>query len=298
MTIIQQMINKYNPITIEDKKNAAKEVLQEVILAGLSKTDFFTHAAFCGGTALRIFYGMDRFSEDLDFSLLVADENFDMSKYFKAINDVVNSLGLNFEVSKKDKTTNSNIESAFLKGNTKETNTKETLITIYPNSSDSKLIIHNEKIIIKFEVDINPPLYSKTEIKFRLLPFPYQVRVYDQSSLFAGKIHAVIARSWKNRIKGRDLYDYVHFLSLESKVNLRHLEARLKQTKTIDGNIKLTKVLLTDILEKRFDQIDYDIAKLDAGPFIKDQSTLNLWSRDFFKSITKQIKVDLEDNND
>lgn len=81
-------------------------------------------------------------------------------------------------------------------------------------------------------------------------------------------------------------------------MNLRHLEARLKQTKTIDGNIKLTKVLLTDILEKRFDQIDYDIAKLDAGPFIKDQSTLNLWSRDFFKSITKQIKVDLEDNND
>ena len=83
MTIIQQMINKYNPRTIEDKKNAIKEVLQEVVLAGLSKTDFFTHAAFYGGTALRIFYGMDRFSEDLDFTLLVADDAFDMSKYFK-----------------------------------------------------------------------------------------------------------------------------------------------------------------------------------------------------------------------
>jgi len=289
MTIIQQMINKYNPKTIENKKNAIKEVLQEVVLAGLSKTDFFNHAAFYGGTALRIFYGMDRFSEDLDFSLLVANDTFEMSKYFKPIRDVVNSLGLNFEVSKKDKTVNSNIDSAFIKGNT-----KETLITIYPNSTDSNLIIHNEKIIIKFEVDVNPPLYANTEIKFRLLPFPYQVRVYDQSSLFAGKIHAVIARSWKNRIKGRDLYDYVYYLGLDTKVNLRHLESRLKQTKTIEDNITLTRKLLIEILEKRFDQIDYDIAKSDVRPFIKDQSTLELWSQAFFKSITKHIKVDLE----
>ena len=293
MTIIQQMINKYNPRTIEDKKNAIKEVLQEVVLAGLSKTDFFTHAAFYGGTALRIFYGMDRFSEDLDFTLIVANDAFDMSKYFKPISDVVNSLGLYFEVSKKDKALNSNIDSAFIKGNT-----KETLITIYPSSSDSRFIIHNEKIIIKFEVDVNPPLYAHTEIKFRLLPFPYQVRVYDESSLFAGKIHAVIARSWKNRIKGRDLYDYVYYLSLETKVNLKHLEARLKKTKTIDEDIKFSRDLLIDILGKRFDQIDYDIAKSDVRPFIKDQSTLDLWSSEFFKSITKQIKVDLEDNND
>lgn len=287
MTIIQQMINKHNPITLEDKKNAVKEVLQEVVLAALSKTDFFTHAAFYGGTALRIFYGMNRFSEDLDFSLLVADDNFDMSKYFKPISDVVNSLGLNFEVSKKDKATNSTIDSAFIKGNS-----KETIITIYPDSSDSGRIIHNEKIIIKFEIDVNPPLYANTEIKFRLLPFPYQVRVYDQSSLFAGKIHAVIARSWKNRVKGRDLYDYIYYLSLDTKVNLKHLEARLKQTKTMDEDIKLTRELLIDILEKRFDDIDYDIAKSDVRPFIKDQSTLDIWSSDFFKSMTNHIEVD------
>jgi predicted nucleotidyltransferase component of viral defense system len=293
MTIIQQMINKYNPKTLEDKKHAIKEVLQEVVLAGLSKTDFFTHAAFYGGTALRIFYGMDRFSEDLDFSLLVSDDTFDISKYFKPISDAVNSLGLNFEVSKKDKTVNSNIDSAFIKGNT-----KETLITIYSSSSDSRLIMHNEKIIIKFEVDVNPPLYAQTEIKFRLLPFPYQVRVYDASTLFAGKIHAVIARSWKNRIKGRDLYDYVYYLSLDTKVNLKHLEARLKQTKTIDENIKLSKDFLINILEKRFDEIDYDIAKSDVRPFINDQATLDLWSNIFFKSITEQIKVDLEETND
>ncbi|MFH5882397.1 nucleotidyl transferase AbiEii/AbiGii toxin family protein [Liberiplasma polymorphum] len=287
MTIIQQMINKYNPKTLEDKKHAIKEVLQEVVLAGLSKTDFFTHAAFYGGTALRIFYGMDRFSEDLDFSLLVADDTFDINKYFRPISDTVKSLGLNFEVSKKDKANDSNIDTAFIKGNT-----RETLITIYPDSADSNRIINNEKIIIKFEVDVNPPMYADTELKFRLLPFPYQVRVYDQKSLFAGKIHAVIARSWKNRIKGRDLYDYIYYLSLDTKVNLKHLEARLKQTKTIEEDVKLTRDLLIELLENRFDHIDYEVARSDIKPFIKNQNNLDIWSSDFFKSITKDIKVD------
>ena len=153
-------------------------------------------------------------------------------------------------------------------------------------------------IIIKFEVDVNPPLYANTEIKFRLLPFPYQVRVYDQSSLFAGKIHAVIARGWKNRVKGRDLYDYIYYLSLDTEVNLKHLEARLKQTKTIEEDVQLTRALLIEILDKRFDHIDYDIAKSDIRPFIKDHHSLDLWSRAFFKSITNHIQVDLETNND
>lgn len=285
MTIIQQMIAKYNPQTVEDKKNAIKEVLQEVVLAGLAKTDFFKHAAFYGGTALRIFYGLDRFSEDLDFSLLVANENFDITKYFDPINEVVNSLGLKFEVAKKPKTTESNIDSAFIKGNT-----KETLIAIYPEK-DLETIIHNEKIIIKFEIDVNPPLYANTEIKYRLLPFPYQVRVYDQSSLFAGKLHAVIARGWKNRVKGRDLYDYIYFLSLNTKVNLKHLEARLKQTKTIEEEAYLTRETLLEILKKRFTSIDYQTAKADVQPFVKDQTTLNLWTSEFFISISQDLKT-------
>lgn len=285
MTIIQQMINKYQPKTIEDKKNAIKEVLQEVVLAALSKTDFFNVSAFYGGSALRIFYGIDRFSEDLDFSLLTTHENFDLTKYLKPIRDIVNSLGLDFEVSKKEKSRDSNIDSAFMKGNT-----KETFISIYPNTDDFKHIIHNEKIIIKFEVDVNPPQYARTEIKYRLLPFPYQVRVYDQESLFAGKIHAVIARSWKNRVKGRDLYDYLYYLGLNTKVNLKHLEARLKQTQTIEEDIELTKEMLIKILKQRFEHIDYEQAKRDVRPFISDPSRLDLWSIDFFQSVTESIK--------
>lgn len=286
MTIIEQMINKYTPKTLEDKKNIVKEVLQEVVLAGLSRTDFFQHAAFYGGTALRILYGIDRFSEDLDFSLLVNDESFDINKYLKPISDVVNSMGLKFHISKKEKIKETNIDSAFIKANT-----KETFMTIFANSEDYKQIIHNEKIIIKFEVDINPPLYATTELKYRLLPFPYQVRVYDKESLFAGKIHAVIARSWKNRIKGRDLYDYIYYMSLNTKVNLKHLEARLKQTKTIAKDLVLTKALLIELLNNRFDYIDYEKAKDDVKPFIKDQSSLELWSSNFFKSITESLDV-------
>lgn len=280
------MINIYNPKTLEEKKNVIKEVLQEVVLAGLSKTDFFNYAAFYGGTALRIFYGLNRFSEDLDFSLLASDESFDLEKYLKPVSEAINSLGLDFKVSKKEKANKTNIDSAFIKGNT-----KETFLVIYPNTDDFKQIIHNEKITIKFEVDVNPPLYAETEIKYRLLPFPYQVRVYDMSSLFAGKIHAVIARSWKDRVKGRDLYDFIYYLSLNSKVNIKHLEARLKQTNTIENGIVLTKELLFEILDDRFNNIDYEKAKNDIKPFIKDHTSLDLWSQEFFKSITRNIMI-------
>lgn len=286
MTIFEQMVANYDPKTVEEKRNAIKEVLQEVILAGLSKTDFFNHAAFYGGTALRMFYGIDRFSEDLDFSLLTSDESFSLEKYLKPIGDIVNSLGLDFSVSKREKTNKSNIDSAFIKGNT-----RETFLVIYPNTDDYKQIIDNEKITIKFEIDVNPPDYAETEIKIRLLPFSYRVRVYDVGSLFAGKIHAVIARSWKKRVKGRDLYDFIYYLRLNTKVNLKHLEARLKQTKTIENNVSLTKELLLKILDERFESIDYKSAREDVRPFIKDQETLDLWNGEFFKSILRNIKI-------
>lgn len=286
MTIIEQMINNYDLKSLEDKKNAIKEALQEVVLAGLSKTDFFNHAAFYGGTALRIFYGIDRFSEDLDFSLIVKNENFDLKRYFNFISDAIKSVGLDFEVTPKKKARESNIDSAFIKGNT-----KETFLSIYPKTEDYKKIIGNEKIIIKFEIDICPPLYATTEIKYRLLPFPYKVRVYDLGSLFAGKIHAVIARGWKNRVKGRDLYDYLYYIGLNTKVNLKHLEERLKQTNTIENDKVLTRELLIKLLNDRFDSIDFEKAKNDVVPFIKDTNKLDLWSSDFFKEVTNVIII-------
>lgn len=286
MTIIEQMLEGYTLNSLEDKKNAIKEILQEVTLAGLARTDFFKYAAFYGGTALRIFYGLNRFSEDLDFTLLAPNEEFDIKKYIPAVRDAVESLGLDFEVKEKEKNADSQIKSAFLKGNT-----KEQFLIFYPNSNYMSQINNNEKIRIKFEVDINPPKYATTSFEYRLRPNNYQVQIYDKPSLFAGKIHAVLARKWKSRVKGRDFYDYVYYLASNTPVNLKHLEARLKQTQTINEDVTLTQESLIEMLNQRFDEIDFNNAKADVLPFIKDPDELDLWSYEFFKSITKNLKV-------
>lgn len=287
MTILEQMLEDYALNTVDDKKDAMKEIMQELTLAGLSKTDFFKKAAFYGGTALRIFHGMDRFSEDLDFTLLSPDEDFTIQKYIPAIQEVVESMGLTFEISSKEKSKDSHIRSAFIKGNT-----REQFLIFYPHSIQKDTIYKHEKIKVKFEIDIDPPKHASTVLEYRLLPFPYQVRVYDKPSLFAGKIHAVIARNWKTRVKGRDLYDYIFYLASNTPVNLKHLESRLKQTDNISEDEHLTLTALKDMLGYRFEQIDISQAKKDVMPFIKNVESLDLWSAEFFKNITENITVE------
>ncbi len=284
--VIGQMLSKYKTDNLSDKKNAIKEVVQEIVLCGLSRGGFFKEAAFYGGTALRIFYGLDRFSEDLDFSLIDSNKDFDLTKYFSYIENETKSLGLNFSVSEKQKSVDSNIKSAFLKGNT-----KESILTFYDeNGDDAKFISKDEAIKIKFEVDINPPVGATYETKFGLLPAPYQVRLYDMQSLFAGKIHACLCRNWKSRVKGRDFYDYIFFLSLGAKVNLNNLRAKLVQSGFIAANYDLTIEKLRDLLDDRFDNLDVNQAKQDVLPFVKDKTKLDIWSVDFFKDITKNLK--------
>lgn len=200
---LEQMLKAYNVENIYDRKNAIKEIMQEIVLCGFSRAGFFKKAAFYGGTALRIFYGLDRFSEDLDFSLEVPDPSFNLTEYFPILEKEVRSFGLNVEISSKEKNKESNIRSAFLKGNT-----IEHLLLFYEDEPIGG-VPKSEVIKIKFEVDIDPPKYVSFEHKHRLLPAPYEVNLYDMPSLFAGKIHVVLARAWRSRIKGRDLYDYV-----------------------------------------------------------------------------------------
>ncbi len=284
--ILNQMLKKYKINNIEDKKNAIKEIVQEVVLCGLSRGGFFKETAFYGGTALRIFYGLDRFSEDLDFSLTTQDLNFDLQKYFYYIENEIKSFGLDFSVQEKVKSFDSNIKSAFLKGNT-----KEHILTFFENSEDAKFINKDEVIRIKFEVDINPPIGATYETKFGLLPSPYQVRLYDLSSLFAGKIHACLCRNWPFRIKGRDFYDYVFFLSIGAQVNLTNLKSKLVESNFINENYDLTIENLKTFLNKRFENINFKQAKEDVLPFVKDKSKLDLWNEDFFKEITKNLKA-------
>lgn len=278
-SILSQMLEKYNLNTKESYLNALKEIVQEIALSALAKSDFFDHAAFYGGTALRIFYGLDRYSEDLDFSLM-RKEDFDLSKYFKIIEDTFTSYGMKFEAVKKEKTVESNVQSAFLKGNT-----LEHILLINASDSISSHIQKEETIKIKFEIDVNPPFGANYEYKYRFLPVPYKVRLYDKESLFGGKLHAVICRGWKNRVKGRDLYDFIYYVSTNTKPNLLHLKERLVESNKLNSEEILTMEMLRCMLIDKFKEIDYKKAKEDVIHFIDDPSKLDLWSFEFFESL-------------
>lgn len=282
-TVLEQMVNNYHPKNTEEKRNAVKEVMQEIVLCALSKAGFFNEAAFCGGTAQRIFYHLDRFSEDLDFSLLIKDKDFDLSIYFPKLKEIVKSFGLNVEIEIKEKTKDSNIQSAFLKGDT-----IEHFLLFYPDDLIQG-INKNEKVKIKFEIDTMPPGCATYEIKYRLLPMPYSIKLYDEASLFSGKIHAIICRSWKSRVKGRDLYDYVFYLSRNTQFNLPHLQEKLIDSQYIDANVILSCNDIKKMLIERFNEINFEQAKEDVIPFIKDPSVLDIWSKEFFIAITDQL---------
>lgn len=283
--VIDEMLNKYNATTLDERKNAMKEIIQEIVLCGLSRAGFFDKAAFYGGTALRIFYGLDRFSEDLDFSLKEIDENFDLKTYFPMLQNEVEAYGLHLIIEEKQKSFDSHIKSAFLKGST-----KEHMLLFYADENYLKGINSSELLKVKFEVDICPPAGATYETKFALSPSPYEVVLYDVPSLFAGKVHAVLCRGWKNRIKGRDLYDYIFYIRKGASLNLENLKQRLIQSGAIEPDRNLSLDDVKKMLNERFDAIDYENAKLDVQDFIKDKNSLKIWSSAFFKAITENLK--------
>ena len=282
--IIEQMLKSYEINNTNDEINALKEIIQELVLSGLSRSGFFNEAAFYGGTALRIFYKLDRFSEDLDFALLKPNKNFDLSKYFAFIEKELKAYGINLEISIKQKQKTTNISSAFLKGDI-----IEHILKFFPNEKNHQYNQILKNIKIKLEVDINPPLGATYEMEYKLLPSPHQIKVYDKSSLFAGKIHAILCRNWHSRTKGRDLYDYVFFLANNTNVNLELLRNKLIDSKYINKNDDFNIDILKDMLIKKFKEINYSNAKEDVIPFIKDIESLNLWNSDFFIKITEQL---------
>ncbi len=285
-TIVEQMLQKYTIDSKESLNNALKEIIQEIVLCGLSRTAFFSKAAFYGGTALRIFYGLDRFSEDIDFSLLEKDNCFNLQEYFSAIQNELESFGLKTTISQKEKTLESAVQSAFIKGDTK--------IHIL-NIEIAKKYIQNfgpkEQFQIKFEVDTDPPASASFEYKTSLRPIPFQVRLYDEPSLFAGKLHALLCRKWKQRVKGRDFYDYLWYLSRNTSVNIEHLQKRMEQTGHWNPTKKLTLSKLKELLIEKFNTTDFLQAKTDVKPFIRDSRSLELWAPNFFIEATEKYLV-------
>lgn len=283
---IETMLEQYEIKNDQDQINALKEIYQEIILMGLSRAGFFESAAFYGGTALRIFYHLDRFSEDLDFSLLTPDPNFDLDYYIGYLQKLFDEYGIDVIVEQKYKSQRSPVRSAFLK-----TNTKEQILTFFPQNKNYQKLHPDQKIRIKFEIDTEPPASAITEWKTSLLPLPYRVRMYDRSSLFAGKIHAILCRGWKDRVKGRDLYDYVFYLSRNIPVNLENLNAKLIGSGFTQQPLSIEQV--KDALREKFHKIDYSEAKNDVFPFVQKISlpSLQLWSADFFSEITENLQT-------
>ena len=281
---VKTMLTKYECRTEQDYINALKEIFQEIALLGLWRSKFYEKAAFYGGTALRILYGLDRFSEDLDFSLLKTDKNFDLSVYNQAIKDELNGFGFDVSVDTKTKSSSSMIESAFIKAQTKK---QLLLIEVSPDIINR---IHNmNSIKIKMEVDINPPGKFKTETKILLQPIPFSVKTYQLPDLYAGKIHALLCRPWQQRVKGRDWYDFIWYLSRNISVDLTHLRERLVQSGAWEKKSKFTLTDLKNLLTDKIEKTDFENAKKDILPFIKDHQAVDLWSKEFFNELTEKI---------
>lgn len=284
---VTRMLAKYEPKSVDDSVRALREIIQEVALLGLWRAKFFEHAAFYGGTALRILYGLDRFSEDLDFSLLTPSPDFNLARYTASLEEELQAFGFNVRVEMVDKAVDSAVQSAFLKANT-----RNELLVIEAGEELTGRVAAGQVLKVKIEVDTDPPPGFSTQTRYLLQPIPFAVRSYSLPDLFAGKMHAILFRKWKNRVKGRDWYDLVWYAANHPHLNLAHLEQRMRQTGHWNGDISLSPVAVTDLLFDAIDRLDVNQARKDVAPFVKDQQILALWSHDFFNDVAGRIKVE------
>lgn len=282
--MIKEWIDTYEPANEEEALSALREIMQEIALAGLSRTDFFKKAAFYGGTALRIFYGLDRYSEDLVFSLLAVDNKFSLEPYFQSIQSEFNSMGMQVSLRTKSQIHKTPIESAFLKS---ETLWKELVLE---DVVEQLGIRSNKNIRIKIEVDRNPPLNFKTEEKLLLRPFSFYVKCFDLPSLFAGKMHALLFRKWKNRVKGRDWFDMEWYIRKGVSLNLEHFLERAQESSDWE-NPTISKEELLDLLRDKIKTTSIDKVKADVRPFIRNMEVLEIWSPQYFLDLVGLLKV-------
>ncbi|WP_166336564.1 nucleotidyl transferase AbiEii/AbiGii toxin family protein [Sphingobacterium chungjuense] len=281
--MIKEWIDKYEPKNEQEAKDALREIMQEIALAALYRSGFFEKAAFYGGTALRIFYGLDRFSEDLDFSLLNSQPEFDLGKYQNAIVSEFDSLGMKVSIREKKKVVKTNIDSAFLKS---ETLWKELVLEgIIPQQGINQIA----NIKIKIEVDTEPPLGFETEEKLLLRPFSFYVKCFTLPDLFAGKMHALLFRKWGMNVKGRDWYDMEWYIKKGIELNLKHFSFRAKDSGDWDGDV-ISENEFRKLLRKKIDTVNMKYVRNDIKRFIRDYERLDIWSPKYFHDISEHLK--------
>ena len=284
---LESLIQKYEPKTLNDFENALKELIQEIALSGLARAHFFDSAAFYGGTALRIFYGLPRFSEDLDFTLLQPKSTFSLQHYFSSILDMLQSFGFETTFDEVKKSQNTHIESAYLKANI-----KTHLLKLKSAKDIVKKVHSNQAMHVKFEVDTLPPLGFESEVKTLFPPITAAIRILKPSSLFSGKIHAALFRSWKQRVKGRDFYDILWFLGRNIPVKLSYLEQKIEYTKAYKRTQHLRAEDVISLLEQKLRSVNWEDARQDIIRFLNNPSEVSLWSEDFFLNAIQNLKFE------
>jgi len=285
--LVFQMIARHRPATPADHITALREVLQELALLGLWRNKFYEHAAFYGGTALRILHGLDRFSEDLDFSLLAPNPGFGMARCTAAIETELRAFGFDVRADEKPHATRrSSIHSAFLKANT-----LRALVSINSPAAITRTIHRDQILTIRIEIDTDPPPAFETDVRYMLSPIPFAVRVYALPDVFAGKMHALLCRRWKTRVKGRDWYDLVWFAAHHPELHLAHLEARMVQSGHWPKGQALDETEWRTLMDRAIDTLNLDQARVDVLPFVQDPDALALWSRPFFHDVARRIII-------
>ena len=281
---ILSTIEKKSTTEPEIAFDTAREVVQEAILCGLYRSNFFGHAAFHGGTSLRIFHGLDRFSEDLDFC--VVDEGFevDYDKISSYVSNELESLGLDYTMTKVRRG-DGNITGCYIEGNAVDT----LVLMGYPENI-VKQIHPKTHLKVKMDVDLDTPKGYRLDHVFKTYPFHYGATLLDFPSLFAGKTSAVITRHWRNRIKGRDLYDFEWYIRKQVPVNIRYLESNLAREGLVKEN-ELDKDVLLSILEERFNNINYKSGLEDLRPFIPKDKIPTDWNPEHFIELSKDIII-------
>lgn len=282
---LDRMIDQYQCRSVGDYVSALREILQQLSLLGLWRAKFFEKAAFYGGAALRILYGLDRFSEDMDFSLLFPTNDFNLSFYANALQKELLAFG--FEVSIQDRATptRSGMRSAFLKATT----IKQVLV-VQADETLVKQLHREQKIKIKLEVDTDPPSGFETETRYVLQPIPFSVRTYVLPDLFAGKMHAILCRRWKSRSKGRDWYDLVWYAANHPDLHLAHLEQRMRQSSDWSKPDRLSPEAFRQRIDNAIDALDVDQVRKEVEPFARNPDGLAVWSRSFFRDVAGRIR--------
>lgn len=281
--VLKLMMAKHPEMNdVNTAKNVIKQIMQEIVLCSLGRTDFFDKAAFNGGTALRIFHGLTRFSEDLDFSVDKEKNSlFSIGSYKLTIDNEMESLGIPAEFFVD--TDMSTVQRGYIRGNCREVfrafGIEEQVIA---------KVASNEVLKIKIEADTTPLDAASFEHKFLLKPYPSEIRVYDRGSLFAGKINAILTRQWKSRVKGRDLYDFIFYVSEGYPINYAHLTSRLISAGVLEDGDFMDEKHLKEKLVDKFSSIDMYKAKRDVEPFVEDARSIDIWSNNFFVEITKE----------